>query len=954
MKTIIIAIFCSIVALNAAGQTQRGDTALVRQAREVVKTKDYSKALQLFLKADATFAPDTTDYYGNLQHNIGYCYYMMDDKRNAAAYWEKALKVFPQFSDKNGQMLEFLAGIYDDLGDADNLLRIMELTQAHNEYELTKPYVTMQDYIDRAQYCDVTGDAARAKSIFLEALEKVGTATPAEQEDVYAAYAKYLGDRDDRHGAAEYYTLAAKAREATDKGRDVEWAKAMRLAALHYRINREWQAAYDAYEEANKVFSSCGEKKLANDCVSGMGTCKYFQREYDEAKALYEQTRKALETDKQTADYAKALEDVAKADVRLKRFDEAIDYLQQAVDIYESLGDNTKLQSVLTDLNRAKVKAGQGYDATIEASAQAAAEAQSRKILAEERESEPLYKLQYGEDGLEYVRSLGLVAGLTYALEDKDEGVALYEDFLGKYRKALRKSFVLQDEEERQRTWQEETMTLDSLVAHTFGYDSTTMHLSARLNALAYDVQLLSKGVLLNSSIEFEQVVENYGDQQLKADYDRIKSLNKEIERLQASGGTEAGLEQLAQLRQESDRLMLGLMQRCKEMSDFTEYLDYTWQDVQQALGEKDVAIEFAEIKNGVPSSNNVLMALILTKALPAPLALPICLRWHAAVMAQDSLVYSNDNYGNLVWGNLLPLLGGFEKVYFSPTAEIANLGIEYLRYQGKPVIDHMEMYRLSSTKELCRAHQPLSLAQVALFGGIDYDAGGQTASAQRTKVGERSGEETDGVSGSLDFGPLAGTEKEVREIGKLLKSTKAGKGKLYVGAAASEHTLRGLSGDGQLDALHIATHGRYVGTSKTTENEAMQYSMLAFSGVNAPIEDANEDGFVTAQDIAAMNLRHCGMAVLSACETGLGKLGSDGVFGLQRGFKNAGVHTLLMSINKVNDAATTELMIQFYKALAQGNVSPNAALRQAQRHLRDNGYADPRLWANFIILDGQ
>lgn len=956
MRKILALIVCCLSVYAAEAQTQRGDTAMVRQAREVVKSEDYAKALDMFLAADKTFVPDTTDYYGNLQHNIGYCYYMLGDKRNTAVYWEKTLAVFPQFSDKHGQMLEFLASIYDDLGDQTNLMRILELTEAHNQHELTKPMESVKDYLDRAQYYAATGDNAQAKSLFLQVLEKAKTeATPAEREDIYSAYAKYLGDTGDRQGAAENYVMAARAREATDKGKDRQWAMKMYLAGLNLQLDRQWQSAYNAYTEAEPVFAAADDEKYVRNCQSNMGTCMYFQQNYEEAKTLYQKVRQSLEADKETADYAKALRNVAKADVKLQLFEEAIEYLQQAADIYEKQGDNTGLQSALSELNIAKMKAGQDADESIDRRVEAMTHAQSQKILDEERKNQPLYKLQFGEDGLQYVSSLGMVAELTYELEDKAEGVKLYEEYLDKYRTALRRAFVLRNEQERQRTWQEEQMTLDSLVAHTYGYDSTTVALAPSLNAMAYDVQLLSKGVLLNSSIEFGRLIEESGDVAAASDYAKAKELEKRIQSLQADNATGENTAEITRLKEESDRLMLSLMQRCKELGDYTKYMDYTWQDVREALGNGDVAIEFAEVKNGVPYTQNIIVALVNAKALPAPLCLPICPRMIAAMMVNDTLRYETADYGTLVWGYLWPLIDGCKRLYFSPTAEFASLGIEYLQYQGKPIIDRCEVYRLSSTKELCRECSTQSLSHAALFGGIDYGASGEGCRIRWRHTDERSGQVSEEQSGILNFAPLAGTEREVKQIQKLLEATRGHEANVLTGAAASEQTLRGLSGDKQLDVLHIATHGAFTGNKKTTEAEAMQCSMLAFSGVNDPTEDSDNDGTVTAQDIAEMNLRHCGMAVLSACETGLGKLGGDGVFGLQRGFKNAGVHTLLMSLNKVDDAATTELMTQFYKALlATPSLSPNAALRQAQQYLRNNGYASPKYWASFIILDGQ
>ena len=128
-----------------------------------------------------------------------------------------------------------------------------------------------------------------------------------------------------------------------------------------------------------------------------------------------------------------------------------------------------------------------------------------------------------------------------------------------------------------------------------------------------------------------------------------------------------------------------------------------------------------------------------------------------------------------------------------------------------------------------------------------------------------------------------------------------------------------------------------------------MQNSILAFAGAN--LYEDTHDGILSAADIAKMNLRHCDLVVLSACETGLGKLGDDGVFGLQRGFKNAGVHTLMMSTKKVYDNTTATLMVNFYCHLNEG-LSKREALVKAQQEIRESGYNDAKYWASFILLD--
>lgn len=92
---------------------------------------------------------------------------------------------------------------------------------------------------------------------------------------------------------------------------------------------------------------------------------------------------------------------------------------------------------------------------------------------------------------------------------------------------------------------------------------------------------------------------------------------------------------------------------------------------------------------------------------------------------------------------------------------------------------------------------------------------------------------------------------------------------------------------------------------------------------------------------------------MLSACQTGLGDVKGDGVFGLQRGLKKAGVNSILMSLWEVDDEATSMLMVEFYKNITNG-ISKKESLRMAQKKIRETqGFEDPDNWASFILLDG-
>ena len=116
-------------------------------------------------------------------------------------------------------------------------------------------------------------------------------------------------------------------------------------------------------------------------------------------------------------------------------------------------------------------------------------------------------------------------------------------------------------------------------------------------------------------------------------------------------------------------------------------------------------------------------------------------------------------------------------------------------------------------------------------------------------------------------------------------------------------------------------------------------------------------DGIVTAEKILGLNLRGTEMVVLSACDTGLGEVhNGEGVFGLRRAFTQAGAKSLVMSLWKVPDLETKELMVQFYKNIKTGGMNRCQALRQAALKEKEivkerYGHTNPRYWGAFVFL---
>jgi len=208
---------------------------------------------------------------------------------------------------------------------------------------------------------------------------------------------------------------------------------------------------------------------------------------------------------------------------------------------------------------------------------------------------------------------------------------------------------------------------------------------------------------------------------------------------------------------------------------------------------------------------------------------------------------------------------------------------------------------------------------------------------------------------------PLPGTEIEVTEIAKLLQQSQW-RQRTLLGAEAKELALKDML---KPKVLHIATHGFFqedISGDLTYANNPLFRSGILLSGaantlavakegsLRGNVELGKEDGILTAFEAMNLNIDNTDLVVLSACETGLGDIkNGEGVYGLQRAFKVAGVRSILMSLWKVNDQTTQELMVIFYKNWL-GGLSKRAAFNKAQQQLKVK-YPHPYYWGAFVLI---
>jgi len=277
---------------------------------------------------------------------------------------------------------------------------------------------------------------------------------------------------------------------------------------------------------------------------------------------------------------------------------------------------------------------------------------------------------------------------------------------------------------------------------------------------------------------------------------------------------------------------------------------------------------------------------------------------------------------------------------------------------QNRYLVENWSFTSLTTGRELARlaASRPIEGTGALVVADPDFGAPGAVGATNSQRGGSFN------ALKHATFPALAGTEEEGRAVAELLGAS------LMTRGAATRDSIAGVHGP---RVLHIATHGFFLdkpdtslpatrglviedeaqpdsAPPKTAVADALFRSGLVFAGANH--HRANADGIMTAGEALWLDLQGTELVVLSACETGLGDVsGGQGVRGLQQAFSLAGARALVMSLWKVDDAATRDLMIAFYGELARGQ-GRTEALRTAQLGvLASATHQHPYYWAAFM-----
>lgn len=509
--------------------------------------------------------------------------------------------------------------------------------------------------------------------------------------------------------------------------------------------------------------------------------------------------------------------------------------------------------------------------------------------------------------------------------------------------------------------------------------------------AFCYDVSLLNRNRILSSSQKVLESINNNNDTSIKTKYNEWIKIKKQIA-FWATRPLSVRIVNIKDLEEQANTLEKELAARSAFFKEKQENGESNWKRIKNNMKLNEASIEFVEYNyfNGKRwTDSTYYIALVLRKDRPEPILVQLFEKRQLdtllnsgktlntykrinTVYAKNKLLY------NLIWTPLEKYLSGIKRVNMALAGNLFKVSFAALLVNDKQLLsDQFQLTQLNSTATVTDKFQYsiTSLDKIQLYGGIKYELDSETlkmAALEHPTSNAGCRSLPDDLIRTGDYQFLLNTEKEVEEIKKEATNINVFV-TMVSGISATEESFKVLNGTNSPTVLHIATHGFFFPDPKVYEKDSTKRMLemsgkvfrqsdnplfrsgLLFAGANIAWRgksvDGIEDGILTAYEVSNMYLPNTKLVVLSACETALGEVqGSEGVYGLQRAFKMAGVQYLVMSLWEVPDAETTEFMQLFYKNLF-AKQTIDLAFSNTQQVMKNKYRGEPYKWAAWIMV---
>jgi CHAT domain-containing protein/tetratricopeptide (TPR) repeat protein len=643
-------------------------------------------------------------------------------------------------------------------------------------------------------------------------------------------------------------------------------------------------------------------------------------------------------------DYAHILNLTASLYMQLGEYRKVESYLQEALSIYtKKFGENHP--------STAKVRSNLGMF-YLNQNNLAKAEENLTKSLEARKQS-------LGENHPDFNAAQENIAILYWQQGKVKEAHDLFKSVMNKNNEFVVKFFPAMSEAEKDQYWAKIRPTY----MRFFNFAVQNGEKFPELLTEMYNAHISTKGMLLNANNKIKQRILASKDQGLIKDYYHWIELKEQLARLYSLSKEELKEQEidLPKIEKEANDLERKLSQKSEFFKQKVDDKIHTIKDIDHALAASEAALEIVVFQHFDKRflNENIYVALVAGKHQHNHPKMAV-LGKGSEFEEEELKFYQNmtrsrkDNKVSwgVYWEKIEKLLEGKKRVFVSLDGIYSQISINTLRNpSGKFVVDDWNLTFVTNTRFVPEIKEREKKAK-----------------AKTNKKALMIGFPNYGNKGTIS--PLPGTKKEVETIMPILK-TMGYKIETYMADNATETNVKKADKDIHPDILHIATHGYFINDveqetglvfgiepSKARSNPMLR-SGLVFAGAEETIDgaknsrdfQAKDNGLLTAYEVSNMNLDDSELAILSACETGLGDIkAGEGVYGLQRAFQIAGVDATVMSLWKVSDDATQELMVLFYNNLKTIKNKPEA-FRKAQIKLKEK-YKEPYYWGAFILTE--
>lgn len=508
-----------------------------------------------------------------------------------------------------------------------------------------------------------------------------------------------------------------------------------------------------------------------------------------------------------------------------------------------------------------------------------------------------------------------------------------------------------------------------------------------KLALINYENQLLLKGLLLNTSKDLITKLSELNNLEINNLINTfLQKKNEFVKNNTLQKIDEKGLNmEIINLENE-----LTDLYNTHFKTDYNNQFKKSFQDVQNKLETNEIAIEFSKIDVSKYDDENpdyIYVAYLISKQSKFPKLVVLANEKELKMIIKGSELNPNQTFKTrgssanrigakvgakelykLIWKPFEPYINLQNTVYFALDGILHQIPMALLTNEANEMLlEKHPLVQLNSTFDLTKKSNEPKLSNALFVGGIQYDYYDKKAS----KIENKSTLEISKLSKQADvkkWDYLPATLAEINAIEALFQEHNTTY-QLLTDSLATEDKIKALDKKSP-SVIHIATHGFFFeNNTKSKANslnndnvfqladDPLLRSGLLFSGANyAWLNGSNpyekEDGILTALEISNLDLHGTDLVVLSACETGLGDVeGNEGVYGLQRAFKKAGVSKMIMSLWEVPDKETAEFMELLYSNWFKG-ITLKEAFSKTQLEMSKK-YRDESLkWAAFFLLE--